>query len=72
MVQLLSDSESLLSWTSPYQILDGHAWIKIFLAVFNTANIILGVFCYVVYYSFERHGGDPQKRGLLNQVSNTI
>ncbi len=41
---------------------------KITIVVFK---VLMGVFSaatYVPFYFFEKYGGDPQKRGLVNQV----
>ncbi len=55
------------SWTDPYDSLnDG---VKIAIGILVGIMLIFGPIMILGMLSFEKYGEDPQKRGLLNQVS---
>ncbi len=56
------------SWKNPFSLQNEDIGLKVGLVVFNIATVLLGAILYFAFYSYERYGGDPQKRGLINQV----
>ncbi len=57
-----------LSWKDPARALDGHLWAKAFWCLSMPIILAFGTFFYIGPAFFESQGGDPQKRGLTNQV----
>ena len=43
--------------------------VKVGFILVNVVIVVAGWVSLTAFYSFERFGGDPQKRGLINQVS---
>ncbi len=62
-------TEADLSWQDPYCLLQGHTGAKAAIACFQFGCLILGSFLSIGIIAFERHGQDPKKRGVLNQVA---
>ncbi len=57
-----------LNWKDPYEyVYDGFV-LRTVLAVLICVVTAIGTILYLGLISFERFGGDPQKRGILNQV----
>ena len=44
-------------------------WLQISAIVYNIVVVVYMVALCLAFYNYERFGGDPQKRGLLNQVT---
>ncbi len=59
-----------LSWYDPYSLIKIGG--KICLSFSICITWLIGVFLHIGFYSFERYGGDPQKRGLPSQVHNYV
>ena len=57
-----------MSWKDPYSLLDDCCVIKTVLASLILFKLVIGSYLLIVATLFERYGGDPQKRGLMNQV----
>ncbi len=57
-----------LPWTDPYSHLNGHYWIKILIGMSQILALAVGSGLNAGIIHFERYGGDPMKRGVLNQV----
>ncbi len=51
-----------------YQALEDNNLAKYLLGSFYIFTFIIGVVLNLCLFSYERNEGDPQKRGLLNQV----
>ncbi len=59
-----------LDWQDPYN--DLGLWMKIVLGIYILFTWFVGTLLSAVIVLFEHYGGDPQKRGLLNQVPNKL
>ena len=57
-----------LNWQDPYTGLDGHVVAKAGILLLCPVYLVIGTMLVTGLISFERHGGDPQKRSLHNQV----
>ncbi len=57
-----------LSWTDPYSILEENPWLKACVGTLLVGALVVGTPLLLGITLFERFGGDPQKRGVLNQV----
>ncbi len=58
-----------LSWIDPWKVANDQNASKIALGMFHVWNSIISTLLYVGFMDYERFGGDPQKRGINNQVS---
>ncbi len=58
-----------LGWKDPFAALNGFTITKIFIGLLIVGLLVSGTLLYIGITSFEKYGGDPQKRGLFNQVS---
>ncbi len=56
-------------WTDPYVLLDGQTGFKICMGSYFVFLLCSGTFLDSGIICYEIYGGDPRKRGLLNQVS---
>ena len=61
-----------LSWSDPYDLLDGNLAAKIGLAGFQVGIFIFGSVVCLAMMSFEHYGEDPRKRGIFNQVNSVF
>ncbi len=68
-LQSLNVTEATLTWTDPYLLLDGWNLIKTVIGVFAFVILFLGTYLIAAIIDYERFEMDPQKRGILNQVS---
>ncbi len=62
----LNITETDLAWVDPYTFFG--FWSKIAAVIVYILFQSYGSLLYVGIISFELNGGDPQKRGLINQV----
>ncbi len=61
-----------LDWTDPYNQLNGNHGVKAMIITFQSISLMAWTVLAFGIISHERFGGDPQKRGLLNQVRNIL
>ncbi len=64
MESLITDIE--LNWNDPYD--DLNFPVRIALVILICSSLCIGTILLVGIVMFERNGGDPQKRGFVNQV----
>ncbi len=64
----LSDID--LVWSDPYLLLEDKMSFKILLTTYAIIVLLTGTFLTGVLIHYEKHEGDPMKRGLGNQVLN--
>ncbi len=57
-----------IHWRDPGRVLDGSPGYKIGFGIVICLQMIAGTMLHLGLIAFEHFGGDPQKRGLLNQV----
>ncbi len=55
-------------FVDPYTLLDGQIVFKAFVGIYYLLSLATGTLLQVGIISYEKFGGDPQKRGLRNQV----
>ncbi len=61
-------SIKMVLWSDPYKMLDGKVGFQWTLAIYVISVLIIGSLILLGMIIYEREGGDPQKRGLKNQV----
>ncbi len=64
----LSLADLDLSWHDPYDLVAESVWLQILLLSIILIVLILGTVLHGSIILYEHFGGDPQKRGLVNQV----
>ncbi len=60
--------DTLEVWQDPYAIVYNNLWLKLILGVFVISITITGTLLVMGLISYEKFGGDPQKRGIFNQL----
>ncbi len=61
------DSIDVHPWHDPYLIMDFPT--KLAFAAHIVAILVFGTIAHLFFMHYERNSGDPQKRGLMNQVN---
>ncbi len=56
-----------LDWIDPYN-LENRKWPKYIIVTFGLTLLLIGTILQFGIAFFEKYGGDPQKRSVINQV----
>ncbi len=61
-----------LTWRDPYNLVSEHVWLKMLLPSLIVIVLMVGTVLHGGIILYERFSGDPRKRGLVNQVSQSV
>ncbi len=67
---MILTSEFEDTFVDPYSLLENQLFVRIGIGVYFSLILTIGTFLHIGIISYEKFGGDPQKRGIQNQVNN--
>ncbi len=49
-------------------VLQENRWLQVIVVIYNLLAVAYASALLLTFYDYEKFGGDPQKRGIINQV----